>query len=133
MRLIIGGFAQGKLEWLRKQQFVPQEKIADGENCTLQEAVSAQVLNHLHLFIRGLLKEQKDARQIIAGLIDQNPDLIIICDEIGGGIVPIDAFERLWREETGRICCTLAQKAQRVDRVFCGVGTVIKQNEELQK
>ena len=33
---------------------------------------------------------------------EKNKDTIVIADEIGNGIVPLDAFEREYREQTGR-------------------------------
>ena len=47
----------------------------------------------------------------------------ILYDEIGCGLVPIDAFEREYREAHGRIMTELAARAKRVDRVICGIGT----------
>ena len=38
----------------------------------------------------------------------------------------MDAFERAWRERTGRIGCELAKQAEAVYRVTCGIGTRIK-------
>ena len=38
----------------------------------------------------------------------------------------MDAFERAWRERTGRIGCDLAKQAEAVYRVTCGIGTRIK-------
>lgn len=51
---------------------------------------------------------------------------MILCDEIGCGVVPLDPTEREWREVTGRICCKLAEKAERVDRIFCGLNMRLK-------
>ena len=55
--------------------------------------------------------------------------MIIISTEIGYGIVPMDALERKWREKTGRIFCMLAKRADKVTRITCGIGTVIKEKE----
>ena len=60
----------------------------------------------------------------------KNPDMVILCDEVGCGIVPIEPFQRQWREETGRLCCLLAQRAQRVERIFCGIAMTLKATEE---
>ena len=54
------------------------------------------------------------------------PNCVIISDEIGNGIVPVDAFERTYRERTGRILVQLAGQAEEVERVICGVGQKIK-------
>ena len=51
---------------------------------------------------------------------------IVVCQEVGGGVVPIDAQEREWRECTGRLCCDIAAQADRVYRVYCGIATCIK-------
>ena len=51
---------------------------------------------------------------------------MIISDEIGNGIVPVDAFERDYRERTGRMLITLASQADEVVRVICGIGQKIK-------
>ena len=46
--------------------------------------------------------------------------------EIGYGLVPVDAFDRRYRELTGRICTVLATNSDQVDRVVCGIGVTIK-------
>ena len=51
---------------------------------------------------------------------------IIIASEIGGGIVPIDPAERNAREAAGRLSCLLAQQAETVVRVVCGLPQVLK-------
>ena len=47
-------------------------------------------------------------------------------NELGYGIVPIDPFDRSWRELTGRICTELAEHADEVTRVVCGIPVVLK-------
>ena len=60
--------------------------------------------------------------------LQKEPDCILISDEIGNGIVPIDAFERQYREKTGRILVETAKKADKVVRVICGVGQILKES-----
>ena len=60
-------------------------------------------------------------------LIRKNPELILITDEIGYGIVPVDRMEREYREQTGRVCTRLAAYSEKVYRVMCGIGQVIKE------
>ena len=59
-------------------------------------------------------------------ILQENPELIVVTAEVGYGLVPVDAFERQYREAVGRICTNLAACADRVDRVQCGIGTRIK-------
>ncbi len=55
---------------------------------------------------------------------------VVIATEIGGGVVPIDPKERAEREAAGRLACLLAQRAQQVVRVFCGLPLVLKGEQE---
>lgn len=51
---------------------------------------------------------------------------VVIATETGGGIVPLDPAERAGREAAGRLSCLLAERAETVIRVFCGLPTVLK-------
>ena len=51
---------------------------------------------------------------------------VVIATEIGGGVIPVDANERMAREAAGRLSCLLAQRADQVIRVFCGLPMVLK-------
>ena len=35
-------------------------------------------------------------------------DVLLVSDEVGYGVVPMDAFDRAYREAVGRICTKLA-------------------------
>ena len=50
----------------------------------------------------------------------------VIATEVGGGIVPADPAEREARERAGRLNCLLAERADAVVRVFCGIPKVVK-------
>lgn len=73
-----------------------------------------------------MMEEEKEFNKFTNELISRNPDIVIVSNEIGYGLVPIDAFERAYREQTGRICTELATFAEQVVRVVMGIGTVIK-------
>ena len=47
---------------------------------------------------------------------------VIISDEVGCGVIPLDKFDREWRECVGRELCGLAADADEVWRVNCGIG-----------
>ena len=63
-----------------------------------------------------VLQEQKAAWQ----------DTVFVCRDISAGVVPMDAVDRRWREENGRLAKYLAGEAEQVVRVFCGLGQVMK-------
>ena len=131
MILIIGGFAQGKLHYV-KQRYVHCE---DGREVTALDGTLALpaktgagqvIVNHLHRYIREQLRQGTDPEAMIENFGKEHPDCILICDEIGNGIVPMEAEERTYRECTGRILEGLAAQADEVVRVVCGIGQKIK-------
>ncbi len=126
MNLILGGRNQGKLEFAKTRYALKPDEICSGADCPLDRIPQARAVNHLHLLIRRLMGAGKDPAEWVEQVCLQNPDIIWITDEIGCGIVPADRFEREWRETTGRICCELAQRSDRVERVFCGIPAVLK-------
>lgn len=125
MRLVIGGAHQGKLQWILQQTGYVESDVA----YTLAEARKKPMLNALHQEVARLLRDGASPMEEIEALLRDNPDIILLCDEIGCGVVPIDASARAWREETGRVCCMLARRAARVDRIFCGLSMCIKREE----
>ena len=95
----------------------------------LETECDVLILNHLHLWVRDLLDEGMEEEKIqttILSWIKSNPDAIVICDELGNGIVPIKKQERIWREQTGRLMIELAKQAERVERILCGLGQRLK-------
>lgn len=124
MVLIIGGAFQGKTEYARER--FPGLTWADGRSCTEEELCRAGGVHHFHAYIERALKMGEDVTRLGAKLLRENSQAVVVTDEIGYGIVPLDAFQREYREVTGRICTELAKEASPVIRVVCGIGTVIK-------
>ena len=63
---------------------------------------------------------------LIHDIYAANPDVILICDEVGGGIVPIEKKDRIYREAVGRALCSAVKKSDRVERIMCGIGQCLK-------
>lgn len=126
MKLIIGGYAQGKLNYVL-QRYCPQDR-AVWDGVILNDALPGQtvILNHFHNWVRECLSEGGCPEKEILTLVEQYQDCIIISDELGNGIVPMEAREREYRERTGRILVELADRAEEVVRVICGLGQKIK-------
>ena len=51
---------------------------------------------------------------------------VVTATEVGGGVVPIDPAQRAAREAAGRLACLLAERADCVVQMFCGLTTVLK-------
>ena len=124
MRIITGGAFQGKRAFAEK--LYPGVEWTDGGRCALDEIRTCRAVYGFHEFVKRWIKQGKSWEELASLMLEENRDLILICDEIGCGLVPVDAFEREYRESTGRIMNALAEQAERVDRVVCGIGRRIK-------
>lgn len=119
MILIIGGVGQGKLDYVKQRWELGEEDVS--------EALGEQrVVYKLEAVIRGLQNEGKDPVSVVLAHAKAHPDTIYICDEVGCGVVPVERWERAWREAVGRCCTALAAEAELVERVFCGLPMVLK-------
>lgn len=128
MKMIIGGAFQGKYQYAQKNFEI--EKWIDGETCQAEEIFDCQGVNHFHEYIRRQMQKgngwENKLDSLAEEIIKKNPDILIVSDEVGYGVVPMDQFQREYRERVGRICTELATFSTQVHRVVCGVGTVIK-------
>lgn len=108
---IIGGYAQGKYEY------------------AISHYPNKEIFNEFHLWVKEQLLLKRTKEQILAQVkeyIQLHRDAVIICDEIGNGIIPIDRFERDYREILGDITQYLAKEAVIVERVVCSLGQYLK-------
>ncbi len=127
MTLIIGGAFQGKTEFAVKRLGVSRADVLDGESCAVEDVFGAAAVRHFERLIRRVISENdRDARGFARELCERNPALTVISTEIGSGIIPLDRGEREWREAVGGACCVLAEFADTVIRVSCGIPTAIK-------
>lgn len=74
-----------------------------------------------------------DVQELAADAADLNAladtlarNRIVIATETGGGVVPVEAEARRAREAAGRLACLLAQRADTVVRVCCGLPQILK-------
>lgn len=127
MKLVIGGTAQGKLEYVLSKYEVQKNMVWDGilpDDRDLEPGIVT--INHFHQWVKSCMRDGKCPEDEITAFLDSHEDCIILCDEIGNGIVPADPFEREYRERVGRILVQLAKRAEEVERIICGIGQKIK-------
>lgn len=125
MILIIGGAQQGKRTYVYETTGL-SASCATGDLEQMKREDHIRILYGLETVIRELLQAQKDPMTEIDLLLKQKPNIIIICNEIGCGVVPMEQEDRIWRECVGRICCVLAKHATHVERIFCGIPMRLK-------
>lgn len=115
MIFIIGGACQGKTAYAKELL---------GEN--------GQLADDYHRQVWRQLKEGKDPLALAESFLQKKKEegrkgeLVIVSSETGCGLVPVDSFEREYRELCGRVNCYFAKEASRVFRVICGIGSQIK-------
>lgn len=133
MILITGGVCQGKAEIAKslsrqqRKEHRDDEPLVVEENAkSVQELFDADVILQFHLWIRRWMAEHKDPYDITKKIMEQNPNVIVTLAQVGCGVVPIEAFDRQYRETVGRIGCLLAEQAREVYLVNCGLAQQIK-------
>ena len=102
MILVVGGLASGKKEFARTLGH-PESEIA--------------------LDAHELAREVESVDELVRML---EAKAVVTCAEVGSGIVPIDPEERAWRERVGRMSSALAERADAVVRMVCGIPVVLK-------
>ena len=90
------------------------------------EQAGTVIIKHLHHWVKRRILEGGCPEEEILSFAEKFSDCIMISDEIGNGIVPVDPAEREYRERMGRILIRLAGMAEGVERVICGIGQTIK-------
>lgn len=132
MELYVGGMAQGKLAYVKEKYKEKPMTICDLS--TMEEVseewitaiMTSDVLYGFHHLVKQCVEQEIDVYKILEELFVKMPSVIIICNEVGAGIVPMKREERAYRELVGRTCCEIAKRAQVVERILCGVGVRIK-------
>ena len=108
MKLYIGGAYQG------------QNELARGEN------PGAVCFLDFHETIREAAGSGEEPRAFAERFCREHPDAVIAANEVGAGVVPLRAEDRVFREAVGRALCVIAQEAVQVTRCVCGIGVRIK-------
>lgn len=114
MILVIGGAASGKRAYVESLGYTREDMSMDPADdkpvlVGLQDLVAADP-EHCRELLDALLKKQ-----------------VVICSEVGSGVVPLDPREHDIRVQTGKLCLLLAQKARKVVRLVCGIPAVLKE------
>ncbi|MDO4864135.1 MAG: bifunctional adenosylcobinamide kinase/adenosylcobinamide-phosphate guanylyltransferase [Ruminococcus sp.] len=123
MVMVTGGAFQGKISYASSQFKLAESDIIDGSICPFEAIYSAMCIKNYHELVRRL---GNDCIAFTQELCRRNPSAVIIIDEIGCGIIPLEKSERTWRENVGRCGCIIASNSVRVVRMVCGIPNIIK-------
>jgi adenosyl cobinamide kinase/adenosyl cobinamide phosphate guanylyltransferase len=125
VHFIIGGKYMGKLSYARTL-YGEDVSVCDLAFEEPESMFVARVAVNVQDGARSLLKRGGRPLDFFEANLNRMDDKILIGDDIGSGIVPVDPFERLWRDETGFLYQFLAAKAELVDRVWAGIPCRLK-------
>lgn len=113
MLLIVGGEGSGKRSFVKTLGYTDDD---------MADAVlnGCPVLYHLEQMV---FADPECTDELLSALVDKE---VVICNEVGSGVIPANRAERAGREATGRLCVLLAQRADCVVRMVSGLPMVIK-------
>ena len=112
MIFILGGYAAGKRSYVRDVLGYTDDQMADGELSDKPVVYNVQDM-----------AARFPPDELLAALCQKD---VVIANEVGAGVIPIDKDQRLAREAAGRLSVLLAQRAQRVIRIVCGLPMELK-------
>ena len=125
MDLVVGGAYQGKLDWVMETyQIAPEETFDCG--CGLSVSESRRCYYHMEEFCWWCVRNGLNPVEELASKEPLWKDAVLVCRDISQGVVPMEASQRIWREANGRMLDWLAQRAEHVTRIFCGLPQVLK-------
>lgn len=126
MILLVGPAYQGKLRWICREFSVSNEEIFF---CRQEDSFcdwTKPVISGLHLYCKAALASGRSPVREMAAQMETLKGKILLCDEIGSGIVPLTAEDRQWREAVGQLLQLLAKEAETVISFLCGIPLVLK-------
>ena len=131
MILVFGGAYQGKTEYAQGLCGAAKDKADhEAEICDLTNGgepdFTKEIITRLDAFALRCVQEGVNPADYFRERRDQWEHCVLVATDISQGVVPIDKTLRAAREANGRLLIYLAEEAEQVHRVFCGIGKRIK-------
>ena len=96
MILVTGGCFQGKTDYACETFHIAKEEAADGMDCPMEAIYETKLLYHFHEYIKRCMEANQELD--LEELERRNPDIVLVTNELGYGVVPIDKFDRAYRQ-----------------------------------
>ena len=106
--MIIGGAFQGKAAFAEKKY--PEIEWVNGADADWNSIQNAKGVVNFHEFIRAEMKKNEDVSDLAEKLIQCNPGVLLVSDEVGYGVVPMHLTaptERLLAESVQNLLRTV--------------------------
>lgn len=124
MKLYFGGAFQGKRELAKKENGISESEIAEGGS--VREIASVRMIDHFEEQVREDLRRGVDPCETLRTVLSENPEIVLIMNEVGQGVLPREKADRDFAEAAGTVMREAAALAESVTRVFCGIGKRLK-------
>lgn len=126
MRLILGGYANGRTAYAMQKYQLTAQDCFDAAQQPLTDWQGQRLILHVESLAARWLTGEKDPGEEIQSWLEKWKDAVVISQEVGCGLVPVEPEQRRFREAVGRLNCLLAESAETVERVCCGLGMQLK-------
>lgn len=126
MILVTGSYGDNKRDYVVNELGIKDTEILNGETCSIDDSKKYRCIENYHKLVKRLIESGINPLEFTENLINENGLSVIVIDEIGCGIVPIEKSERIWRESVGKCGSLIAKNSEKVIRICCGIPVVIK-------
>ena len=131
MDLIIGGAYNGKTTYALKTYNLTLNDLINGEECNKDTLFNKKGIYNLHMLIKNIIDSnnynENFHTELLEKIIYSNME-VVICNEVGSGIIPIEKSDRQMREYTGKLLSELSSRCEKVIRIYYGIPSIIKES-----
>lgn len=131
MIFVIGPLFSGKQDYIMQalgwsETDFREKAVRDVQDLAAEAAEAAEAIGAAEA-VEVSPSPLDDLQEKLRSLADRlSQKEVVIATETGCGVIPLDPQERRDREAAGRLSCLLAECAETVVRVCCGIPQVLK-------
>lgn len=126
MKLILGGYANGRTAYAMQNYQLTESDCFDAAAEPLARWNGQRLILHAEQLVNLWLEQGKKPCTEILSWLERWQNAVLITQEVGCGLVPVTPQQRQLREAVGHFNRLLAECAETVERVCCGLGMQLK-------
>lgn len=126
MKLILGGYANGRTAYAMQNYQLTESDCFDAAAEPLARWNGPRLILHAEQLVNPWLEQGKEPCTEILPWLERWQNAVLITQEVGCGLVPVTPQQRQLREAVGHFNRLLAECAETVERVCCGLGMQLK-------
>ena len=126
MKLILGGYANGRTAYAMQNYQLTESDCFDAAAEPLARWNGQRLILHAVQLVNPWLEQGKEPCTEILPWLERWQNAVLITQEVGCGLVPVTPQQRQLREAVGHFNRLLAECAETVERVCCGLGMQLK-------